>query len=89
MSVNLDNASRLLSETVNELKFQFANVSGLPSVELASVRDNIATVQIDVAGLKADMRLVKTDIAGLKTDMSKDRYRGLEEGYDKSQDYFF
>ena len=39
-------------------------------VELASLRDNIATVQMDIAGLKTDMRLVKTDTASLKTDMT-------------------
>ena len=70
MSFNLNNASHLLSETANELKTQFANLSTLPPVKLASLRDNNATVQIDVAGLKMDIAFLKTYIASLKTNIA-------------------
>ena len=36
MAVNLDNASRIVDETANELKTQFANLAALPPVEIGT-----------------------------------------------------
>lgn len=69
MAVNLDNASRL--ETANELKAQFANFAALPPVELATMRDNMASVQLDITGLNTNITRTKTNITRMKTEITR------------------
>lgn len=73
MAVNLDNASRLVDETANDLKTHFANLAAfassgisIPSRQLGC----LANVQVDITSLKTDVVVMKTDILGKKTDIN-------------------